>query len=142
MEDEIISTLSIEKIDSKRDSVRYILSGGAPKNENEDKIYGIKRGLDFIADISNKITEENLYKLYMLSIGEFLDYNNMILPNYKYRHDAVYVVGNEISHTGLNYKLLPKYVSKLIEFINTDYNIDYVIKSIISHYYFAYLHLF
>lgn len=140
MEDEIISTLSIEKIESTRDSVRNILNGGAPKNENENKAYGIKRGLDFIAETSNKITEKNLYKLYMLSVGEFLEENDKLLPDYKYRHDAVYVVGDEITHEGLDHKLLPEYVSRLIEFINTEDEIDHIIKSIVSHYYFAYLH--
>ncbi len=140
MEDEIISTLSIEKIDSTRESVRNILNGGAPKNENENKAYGIKRGLDFISDTSNKITVENLYKLYMLSVGDFLDENDKLLSNHKYRHDAVYVIGDDISHEGLNHNLLPEYILKLIEFINEDDNIDHIVKSILSHYYFAYLH--
>lgn len=41
MEDEILSTFSIEQIDTSRDSVRRILSGYAPANESENRIYGI-----------------------------------------------------------------------------------------------------
>ena len=72
MEQEIISTLTIENIDFSRDSVRKILSGMAPTDEGENRIYGIKRGLEYISDPNHKITEENIFKLYMLSVGDFL----------------------------------------------------------------------
>jgi len=140
MEDEIIATLSIETIDTTKESVRRILNGAAPDSDNENKAYGIKRGLDFIADISNKITEENLYKLYMLAAGDFLEENNRLIPGKKYRHDEVYVVGQNLVHQGINYRQLPEYVQNLIRFINTDDDLDQVVKSIIAHYYFAYLH--
>ena len=45
MEDEILSTFSIEQIDTSRDSVRRILSGYAPVSESENRIYGMKKGL-------------------------------------------------------------------------------------------------
>lgn len=140
MEDEIVATLSIEQIDTSRESVRNILKGGAPRSDDENKAYGIKKGLDFIADDSNKITAENLYMLYTLSIGDFLDEDSKLIPKNKYRHDAVYVVGQEIAHQGLDYKLLPDYVENLITFIHEDDHLDYIVKSVIVHYYLAYLH--
>ncbi len=140
MEDEIISTLSIEQIDSSRESVRRILNGGAPETSNENKAYGIKRGLDFIAEPANKITEENLYQLYRLAVGDFLDDEKRLMPEYKYRHDAVYVVGQNIERQGISYHLLTKYIVNLIDFIQKDDDVDQVTKSIIIHYYFAYLH--
>lgn len=140
MEDEIISTLSIEQIDSSRESVRRILNGGAPETSNENKAYGIKRGLDFIADSANKITEENLYQLYMLAVGDFLDDEDRLMPQHKYRHDAVYVVGQNIEHQGISYQLLSEYIVNMIDFIQMDDGLDQVIKSIIIHYYLAYLH--
>ena len=48
MENEIHSTLKIENIHSDRNSIRNILKGATPKNNDENKIYGIKKGLDFI----------------------------------------------------------------------------------------------
>ena len=75
MEEEIDSTLAIENIYSSRSSIQNILRGAAPKNSEEDRIYGIKRGLDFIADKSNQITTENLHRLYMMAIGDYLDEN-------------------------------------------------------------------
>ena len=61
-EDEIIATSAIESIDFSRDSVRKILKGMAPNDEQENRILGIKKGLEFIADTSNKITETNCLK--------------------------------------------------------------------------------
>ena len=49
------------------------LNGYAPRDEEESRIYGIKRGLDFIADRDNKITEKNLRTLYQMTVGDFLD---------------------------------------------------------------------
>ena len=140
MEDEIISTLSIEQIDSSKESVRKILNGGAPETSNENKAYGIKRGLDFIAEPANKITEENLYQLFMLAIGDFLDDEDRLMPGHKYRHDTVYVVGQNIEHQGISYHLLPEYIVNMINYIHIDDGLDQIMKSIIIHYYFAYLH--
>ena len=47
------------------------------------------KGFDFIADKNNKITEENIYKLYMMAVGDFLDDENKLLAGNKYRHDSV-----------------------------------------------------
>jgi len=140
MEDEIISTLSIEQIDSSRESVRKILNGGAPETSNENKAYGIKRGLDFISEPSNKITEENLYQLYKLAVGDFLDDEDRLMPEQKYRHDAVYIVGQDIEHQGLKNQLLPEYIVNMIDYVQKDDGLDQIIKSIVIHYYFAYLH--
>lgn len=61
MEDEIASSFTIESIDFSRDSVRKILRGYAPANESENRIYGMKKGLEFISDSSNEITENNIH---------------------------------------------------------------------------------
>jgi len=140
MEEEIIATLSIEQVDTTRESVRRILNGIAPTNDNENKSYGIKRGLDFISDTTNKITEENLYKLYMLSCGDFLDSDDRLNGNNKYRDDEVFIVGSEVNHRGLDYKLLPEYMANLIKFINSDDDMDQIVKSTVIHYYIAYIH--
>jgi Fic family protein len=116
------------------------LNGGAPVTSNENKAYGIKRGLDFIAEPANKITVENLYRLYMLAVGDFLAEADRLMPAHQYRHDAVYVVGQNIEHQGLDWRRLPGYITKLIDYIYMDDGLDQIIKSIVLHYYFAYLH--
>ena len=140
LESEILSTAKIESIDFTRESVRNIMKGFAPKNEEEDRIYGLKCGFDFISKVENRITEENIYKLYMLTVGNFLDEENKLLPGRYYRHDSVYVVGNGIEHIGMNSRNLPEAISALVNFINTGDDVNELVKAAIIHFYVAYVH--
>lgn len=139
-EDEIIATSAIESIDFNRDSVRKILKGMAPKDEQENRILGIKHGLEFIADTSNKITEENLYKLYMMTVGDFLSSDDKLEYNNLYRHDTVYVLSDRVEHSGLDYKKVPEFMKSLIVFANAEDDINDLIKAAIIHFYIAYVH--
>ncbi len=139
-EDEIVATSAIENIDFSRDSVRNILKGYAPKNDQESRILGIKKGLEFIADTSNKITEENLHKLYMMTVGDFLEGDDRLNDGEFYRHDTVSIVGSQIDHMGVHYKKIPGFMKALIAFINTDDGINDLVKAAIVHFYFAYVH--
>lgn len=139
-EDEIIATSAIESIDFSRDSVRNILKGMAPNDEQENRILGIKKGLEFIADTSNKINEENLFKLYMMSAGDFVSEDDKLLEGNLYRHDTVYVVGEDVAHSGVDFRKVPELMKSLIDFINDDDNINDLIKATIIHFYIAYIH--
>lgn len=139
-EDEIISTSAIESIDFSRDSVRKILKGMSPSDEQENRILGIKKGLEFISDTSNKITEENLYTLYMMTVGEFLLEHDKLREDNLYRHDTVYVVSDHIEHSGLDHKKVPQFMESLVEFINADDNINDLVKAAIIHFYIAFVH--
>lgn len=101
MEEEIISTFTIEQVDFSRDSVRKILSGFAPADESENRIYGMKKGLEFISDPANRITESSIHHLYETAIGAYLPEEDRLHPGSFYRHDSVYVVGSKVEHTGL-----------------------------------------
>ena len=116
MTEEIHATFQIESIHSSRNSIRHILSGYAPRNEEESRIYGMKRGLDFIADRQNTITEENLHYLYQISTGDYLPDEDRLLPDHFYRHDHVYVVGGEESREGLPVQQLPDAMKRLLDF--------------------------
>ena len=139
-EDEIIATSAIESIDFSRDSVRNILKGMAPNDEQENRILGIKKGLEFIADTSNKINEENLFKLYMMSAGDFVSEDDKLLEGNLYRHDTVYVVGEDVAHSGVDFRKVPKLMKALIDFINAEDDINDLIKATIIHFYIAYIH--
>ena len=78
VEEEIVATSAIESIDFDRSSVRSIMLGNAPKDNQENRIYGLKLGFDFISDRHNRITEENIHKLYMMAIGDFLEGDNRL----------------------------------------------------------------
>ncbi len=139
-EEEIAASSAIESIDFNRDSIRNILKGFAPKDETENRIFGQKKGLEFISDVSNKITEENLYKLYMLTVGEFLDAESQLKKGCFYRDDTVFIVSDKLEHSGLDYKKLPSYMKGFINFINEENIEDDLIKAAVIHFYFAYLH--
>jgi Fic family protein len=141
MENEISSTMSIEDIEFSRDSVRKILKGFAPDNESENRIFGLKKGLEFISEHQNKITEKNINTLYHLAIGKYLekDDDKLLKDNY-YRHGAVYVVGQKIEHAGLPYQKLPEYMANLVDFINTQDDINDLLKAAAIHLFLAYIH--
>lgn len=139
-EEEIIATSAIESIDFSRDSVRNILNGMAPKDENETRIMGLKKGLEFIADTDNKISEENLYKLYMMTVGDFLEKDDSLPKGSFYRNDAVYIVGGGIEHMGLSAKKVPEFMKVLIDFANAEDDINELVKASIIHFYLAFVH--
>lgn len=140
MEEEIVSTFRIEQIDTSRESVRRILSGQAPKNDEEHRIYGMKLGLEFIADVSHTITEENLFRLYQMTIGDFLPEKDRLLPGNLYRHDSVYIVGGKVEHTGLPWQRLPAYMAELVAFAAEKAAQNDLVKAAILHFALAYLH--
>lgn len=141
MEEEIAATLTIESIDFSRESVRKILAGFAPADDREERIYGLKKGLDFISDEQNRITEASIHELYQTAIGPYLkDPDSQILTGHLYRHDQVFVVSLEVEHTGLPPAKLPGHMKKLLDFIQSDDGMDDLVKAAIIHFYFAFLH--
>ena len=140
MAEEIFSTFTIEHINTSRDSVRKILSGYAPTNESENRIYGMKKGLEFIGDPQHIINEESIHQLYELTIGAFLPKEDRLLPGHKYRHDSVYIVGDKVEHTGLPWQMLPEYMGNLVDFINQESSVNDLLKAALIHFYIAYLH--
>lgn len=139
-EDEIISTSAIESIDFSRDSVRNILRGMSPRDEQEYRIAGIKKGLEFISDTQNKITEENLHKLYMMTVGDFMPPEDSLAAGSRYRNDTVFIVSDRIEHSGMDYKKIPECMKALVDFANSDDDINDLIKACIIHFYIAYVH--
>ena len=140
MEDEIISSLTIEQIDTSRDSVRKILAGYAPVDTAEKRIYGMKEGLEFIANPAHQISTENLRQLYEMTIGEFLPDEDRLLAGHNYRHDSVYIVGSKLEHTGLPWQKLPGYMDDLIAFANMASDMNDLLKAALLHFYISYLH--
>lgn len=140
MENEIASTLTIENIDFSRDSVRKILKGYAPADESENRIFGMKKGLEFISDLGNKITEDNIFTLYQMTIGDFLDRDDKLMPGQHYRHDSVYIMGQTVEHTGIHHQKLTEYMRGLISFSNEESEMNDLLKAAIIHFYIGYLH--
>lgn len=140
LEEEIVATSAIESIDFNRDSVRNIMKGLAPKDEEENRIFGLKQGFEFISHKENKITEENIFKLYMMAIGNFLDDESKPKQGNFYRHDTVYVMSDRVEHSGIDHKKLPEYMKSFVEFANAKDSINDLLKATMLHFYIAYLH--
>ena len=140
MEEEILATFQIEQINTTRESVRRILAGSAPVNESEQRVYGMKKGLDFIADPAHRITEENLFQLYQMAVGDFLTEENRLPAGQYYRQDTVYIVGSKLEHTGLPWQKLPAYMAELIAFAGQDTGHNDLLKAAMLHFDLAYLH--
>lgn len=140
MAEEILSTLRIEQIDTSRESVRRILSGQVPRNDEEHRIYGMKQGLEFIADRSHAITEENLFRLYQMTIGDFLPEEDRLLPGHWYRHDGVTVIDGKTEHIGLPWRKLPAYMKELTAFAAEKAAQNDLVKAAVLHFTLAYLH--
>lgn len=68
----------------------------------------MKKGLEFISDPANQITEETIHQLYEMTIGAYLSEEDRLLPGHFYRHDSVYVVGAKVEHTDFPWQALPE----------------------------------
>lgn len=141
VEEEIVATSAIESIDFDRSSVRSIMLGNAPKDNQENRIYGLKLGFEFISDRHNHITEENIHKLYMMAIGNFLEGDDRLRDGEFYRHDDVYVMGGDgVVHRGIGSGKLPGYMKQFVDFANADDGINDLLKAAMLHFDIAYLH--
>ena len=144
VENEIVSTLAIEHIETSRESVRNILSGLAPQNEAETRIVGMKKGFEFISDKNNLITAETVRELYEIMINPFLeDENDRLAATQLYRNGQVHIfkqTRNMNIHEGMIHTKLAYHMDELFAFIQTDDTINDLHKAAIIHYYIAYLH--
>lgn len=146
LEDEIISTLLIEQIDTSRDSVRKILSGAAPRDEAEHRIWGMKKGFEFISNPCNRINAESFRELYEIMVNPYLsDPNDQLSDKQLYRHGSVSVVDQtrgKIIHNGLDATKLPDAMDEMFAFVNQSGSMDDLSKASALHFHISYLHPF
>lgn len=103
--------------------MQRILQGFAPTNNIEIRVAGQKAGLDFIADHYNQITEESLYKLYMIAISQFLPLEQRLKEGSYYRDDAVYIISSLFTdpvQTGVDASKISGRMKNLFTFLNAD----------------------
>ncbi len=123
--------------------MQRILQGFAPTNDIEIRVAGQKAGLDFIADHYNQITEENLYKLCMIAIGQILPLGQQLKEGSYYWDDAVYIISSlstDPGQTGVDASKITERMKNLFTFLNADHSYEHLVVSIILHFYIAYLH--
>ena len=144
VEEEIISTLAIEQIDTSRESVRHVLAGLAPQNAAENRIAGMKKGFEFISDTGNRITAESVRELYELMVNPFLEHEaDRLGPHQLYRSGAVHIINQTRQipvHDGMAHTKLAYHMDELFAFIQASDGMNDLHKAAAIHYYMAYLH--
>ena len=122
LENEIVSTFEIEQIETSRDSVREILAGKAPRDEKEQRILGMKRGFEFIADKRNRISAVNMRHLYEIAINPYLTYVEDHLTEGMFYRDGDVKVVNKLQekkiHTGIAAEKIERMMEQLFSFID------------------------
>ena len=144
LEDEIVSTLMIEQIDTSRESVRKILAGSAPKDEFEHRIWGMKQGFEFISAHDNQINAENFRTLYEIMINPYLkDPEDRLSDEQLYRTGDVYVTNQTRGvtvHKGIAPVKIDAAMNQLFAFIEQNGSMDDLLKAAVLHFYVSYLH--
>lgn len=140
---EIESSLSIEGIRSTRAQIEKLNKTDYDDitNINDIIIKNMLLGYEFVKN--NKITEENIYKLYNILSKKSLKEQEQLLNGNYYRHDEVDIVDSRgtVVDRGINHQLLPQLMNDLITFINKEKTLsEHLIASHIIHYYLILLH--
>jgi len=96
---------------------------------------------EFVKD--KDITKENINELYKILSNQCLKEEERLLDGHFYRHDEVSIVdsANAVIDHGIDWKMLPKYMDELLQYINKKKNYEeHLIASHIIHFYIVYLH--
>ncbi|MDR1917171.1 MAG: Fic family protein [Synergistaceae bacterium] len=118
------ATLSLDGIIYGRDATP---ASDRDEADREERLRGVRRGIEFIGDISRGITVENIYKLYTIAVGGPLQHGNY------YRH------GEPRLRSGVPHSQLPRYMRRLVAFIGSEEGDNDLLKAAAIHFYMAYL---
>lgn len=139
---EVEGTLEIEGIKTSKKKIETILSKTEPLSKDEQVVFNMKQGIDFIA--THDITEENVHALYEILTSGSLDEDERLEMGYYRSHD-VDILGKygQVSDRGVPAQLLGPWMNSFIAFIQqqmTSMNpLTYLMPHLI-HYYVILLH--
>ena len=137
MAEEITASLALDGIGVPFESVRNILNGAAPSGHAENCAYGMKLALDFIADRANAITERNVEKPFRLLTLDQADKNELTELEMQAPRRGDSSGRNFLSgaHTQADYDKISDFFPSLIDFINSDSDIDELLKASAAHFF-------
>lgn len=134
----IYNTLMLENINSSRRIIYSIFSNKTHNVEKNQNYYILKNMINvenFIVD--REINKNSLRNAY-LNLTDSIEMKENTLDGQYYRQSSVYI-GNK--GKGVDSNKINEYMDDLILFINNnDDNIHYLIKTIIIHLYFEFIH--
>ncbi len=130
---ELEGTLKIEGVNTTRKEILTICNTGNIKNINDQIIFNMFKGYEFI-NKKPAFNKENIYKLYNTLSYKSLKETDVL--KYYYRDGLVYVSNYE----GCPVPLINEAMNSLIDFVNNSLAKDSILTSLIVHYYIVYIH--
>lgn len=129
---ELDGTLKIEGVNTTRKKILSILEHQNPNDSNEQIIYNMNQGYEFIS--KPKFNKENLRKLYLLLSDNSLKPEDEIKEYY--RNEMVEIGG----HDGCPVNMIEKCMDSLFSYVNENINKGNFYLPFIVHYYILYIH--
>lgn len=130
---ELDGTLKIEGVNTTRKKILSILEHKNPNDLNEQIIYNMNQGYEFILS-KPKFNKENLRKLYLLLSDNSLKPEDEIKEYY--RNEMVEIGG----HDGCPVNMIEKCMDSLFSYVNENINKGDFYLPFIVHYYILYIH--
>lgn len=130
---ELDGTLKIEGVNTTRKKILSILEHQNPNDLNEQIIYNMNQGYEFILS-KPKFNKENLRKLYLLLSDNSLKPEDEIKEYY--RNEMVEIGG----HDGCPVNMIEKCMDSLFSYVNENINKGNFYLPFIVHYYILYIH--
>ncbi len=152
LENEIVSSFSIEEVYLNRSSVRYFLLNRlgieAEKTYHSDRAAegAVSILLDAVEDCLSPVTKERLFGWHAQLFPSGLSEGRKIITG-NWRNSPVYVVSGRLGKEVVHFEAPPaqrvdEEIDRLLAFVNEDDSVDPFVKAAIAHLWFVTIHPF
>ena len=152
LEDEIISSSSIENIILDRDSVRSSLlarlgvEDAGLKHSDRSAEGAINIVLDAVTNCDSPLTKERLFGWHVELFPSGMSEGRRIITG-NWRQGSMYVISGEMGKEVIHYEAPPadridEEIDKFLQFINEDDDVNPLIKAAVAHVWFVTIHPF
>lgn len=138
VEEEICALLTLEDLEFNPEHARMMVRGMRVTNAMDKRMKALKKGIEFIGEPKNKITEKRINVIYQMVVQPFSAVGEQLLDKQYYRHKNIWQDQGKRMQ-GVSYEKLPQCMADLVEFMNTADSLDDLSKAAIIHYYMLYL---
>lgn len=139
IEEEICALLTLEDLEFNPEHARMMVRGMRVTSAMDKRMKALKKGMEFIGEPKNKITEKRINVIYQMVVQPFAAAEEQLLPKQYYRHKNIGQAEGDTQMQGVSYEKLPQCMADLVEFMNTADNLDDLTKAAMIHYYILYL---
>ncbi len=138
VEEEICALLTLEDLEFNPEHARMMVRGMRVTNAMDKRMKALKKGIEFIGEPKNKITEKRINVIYQIVVQPFSAAGEQLLDKQYYRHKNIWQDQGKRMQ-GVSFEKLPQCMADLVEFMNTADSLDDLSKAAIIHYYMLYL---